>query len=487
MKKVKMVSVFFMLFVIMMITSGCNTYTEVNVDTNGKGSVKIKLEVPKDAIENGGYTKAKTPEELVAILDERCSESINMTFSVDKEASSENDYIIVSLNFDSIDEFNSQIDEVIMQYNMMVASSDVEDLFGYIPSMTNSVVYETEAIKKYFEENGIKVDTTDRNVRKFVKLVKSCLVFDEETIENDERLKMAFWKGTSNVDTKFEIEKTVEIVEKNGEKDLKIQKMAIDCVNMYMQRLLIKYQTEIFDLQGIQASTESVSGMETKEILGWTFEGICLADKVKDVLNKEGISDYSLSNLTPYSAVQIFNEEFVEEFQMTWNREYNNYQEEKRLEKNQAEGFENVETAVYKDRNQSVTFSFGDNIVKFTDDEFLDVYADNKYLTISSKNTGTYEETGVIDLSNNVDDNQQEKSQQQEDKQSSNDNVENEKGNVLATDSDEKARNKEITEIKEKDNTPKTGDFSFLTETMIIGMTSLVLIFILRKKMLSIK
>ena len=151
---------------------------------------------------------------------------------------------------------------------------------------------------------------------------------------------------------------------------------------------------------------------------------------------------------------------------------------------------------MFNERNTSVTFTFGNNKVELTNDEFLDAYADNQYVTICSKENGVYEATGAIDYKNSYDSDKKDNDNSSDDSCNDEDEIDTTDKESEESESEEAAEEEKLDNDKENSNkvdsveneskdesTPKTGDFNFLNEIAIIGAVALAIaVVILRKR-----
>ena len=209
MKKIRIIMLSVVMLTMMCILSGCaDVRSEVIMDEEGKGVVNYKIEIEKNGIEKGQYTNFKTIEEMAEYLQSKIDPETNLKVSTDKISSETKDYIIVSQEYDSTEQYNDNINTVLQKYNLLVVEDDVSGMFGYNPyDNANKNEYEILALKEYLEANGIEIDTTNRNVRKFIKVLKPSMYIGDTYEENRLALK------SSEDEIIFEIIPDVEIIE----------------------------------------------------------------------------------------------------------------------------------------------------------------------------------------------------------------------------------------------------------------------------------
>jgi hypothetical protein len=297
----------------------------------------------------------------------------------------------MSYEYKSVEEYNANIDTVLMKYNMLVVEQDTDVMFGYNPMESNTSECEMNALKEYLEENGIAVDTSNRNVRKFVKIFKPYMNIEEledygedicyEEVDNFDELRQ------DKKDGEFEVIPNVEIVKSGDEVNLRIHTLALDYLDMYTKRVLQKYSEEIFNAEYIQVYSNTVKGNEVKEILKQTFKNIDLASNIKSSLDNKfnnTITEYNMNDFSPVLAVKLFDENYSNTFTSEYCKEYKAYQDQKEEKNSNSEAID-LMTEIYKDRDNAYEITFGANTVVLENDEIYEKKDEYGRITVSNK------------------------------------------------------------------------------------------------------
>ncbi|MBE5935921.1 MAG: hypothetical protein E7262_09055 [Lachnospiraceae bacterium] len=371
MKKTRGFMVVLLMVFICCFSTGCSNEVEITMDEQGKGVINYKVVLDKDAVETTAYTRFNTLDELADGLREKIEPETNLEVRADKTSSTEKDYLIISQSFDSVEDYEKNIENVISRYNMMVSSGDMEDMFGYTEQVDYSE-YLVSALKEYLQENVIQVDENERNVRKFAKTMKQYMAMGyyddfEERSKDDE-----FYN--------------VKIEEENGNKKLKVNYMAMIYIFMYMRKLAETYSNDIFNNQNIADASLSINGEETKAILKQTFVGINLAGDIKAALDKKfnsNVTNYNMKDFSPVLTAKLFTDEYGEKFQKEYNKQSSIFEENKA--KDAIDIGVDIYEELYKERETLYKVTFGNNTVSVDRDGFFENMEDG-CLVVANKN-----------------------------------------------------------------------------------------------------
>ncbi len=392
MKKLKVFVLSILMVGVMAILSGCGeSRTNVIMSEDGSGVVSYRIAVDKNSIEDTEFTNFNTIEELAAFIQSKIDPETNLKVTTDKISSDKEDYIVMSYEYKTIEEYNANVDTVLMKYNMLVVEEDTDAMFGYNPMENNKGNCEMDALKEYLEENNIVVDTTNRNVRKLVKIIKPYMNIEEleeygedisyEEIDNYEELRY------ETKDGEFVVIPNVEIVKSGDDVNLKINALALQYLDMYAKRIIQKYSGEIFNAEYIQIYSNTVKGNEVKEILKQTFKNIDLASKIKTSLDNKfnnTVTEYNMNDFSPVLAVKLFDENYSNTFTKEYCKEYNEYQAQKEEKNSNSEAID-LMTEIYKERDKAYEITFGANTVVLENDEIYEEKDETGRITVSNK------------------------------------------------------------------------------------------------------
>ena len=354
---------------IMCMLSGCSYNTDVKCDTTGKGVVTYRIAIDKNSVEETEYTNFNTLEEFAECLASKIDPETGLEVTTDRTSSDKEDYICVSFKYNTIDEYEENIDKVLSKYNLMVVENDFNSMIGYHAEKEN-YVYELQGLEEYLKENGIDIDIKNRNIRKFIKIVGNYINRYGEFYDHEFR----------NKDDDFY---DVRIVEQDGSKVLRVNSIAMSYIGMYIRRVAEKYNTEFFNNSYIKTNAFAQNGLSAKEVFKMTLSNIDFATDIKKILDEEGsVNGYSMNEFTPLMTVKLFTQEYARRFNEEYTMAYMQYEEnnvqEEKLELSIGE-------ELYKDRDTFYNISFGDNEVVMTKDEFFDKIDSEGHVAIPEK------------------------------------------------------------------------------------------------------
>lgn len=366
------------------IITGCSPVTTVTMDENGKGTLSYKMDIKKNAIEETGFTVAKNIDEFAKLLESKMEKTLDIKVSVDKTSSNEVDYIIFTMTYNSIEEYNKKIGEVDDQIEQLWDPNSFEEgIMGSSFKMNDNYLLELEALQEYMTDNGITVDINNRNCRKFLKIIKEYLQVDYDLVEDSEEEKKIITK-----DENEENNIHVKIIEDENGKKLFIDNKAYVGLEIYIERFLEFYSEEIFNVEYLNKNTQDITDTDNKEILKRTFVKFELATKVKEIIDaKKGkkSDEYTINDLTPVMAVKLFNDQVAQEFTELYSAEYVKYKNDKeKYVENVDFSYDDMMTMYYEKKTQ-YELVFGDNKLTFTDENLYDFLDDDNYIELSSK------------------------------------------------------------------------------------------------------
>ena len=208
--------------------------------------------------------------------------------------------------------------------------------------------------------------------------------------ETEEEFKKLITKDSDDTDEldDFEERKYVQIVEDENGKTLNIDFMALNAMEMYIKKVFESKKTEIFNVEYVEENSKVVTKNGNIEVLKRTFETFDLASKIKNAIDtKNGTSatTYSMNEITPVMAVQIFDEATSKAFTEIYSKEYKKHEDEKENSENNYDvSFDDLEN-MYYERESQYEITYGGNTVNFTGDNIFESYNEDDYIAVNSK------------------------------------------------------------------------------------------------------
>ena len=391
MNKCKRFVLLLLVGVISLMIVGCTSESKVTMDKSGKGSVVYQFSFKKNSVEDDNYTKFNSLEELANVLQELIDPETNLKVSIDRTSSEDKDYIVITSDFNSVEEYNKNVDKVLEKYNQLVVAEDMNGgMFGEISSQDGKTTQmQIEALKEYLEENGIEIGENDRNLRKFNKILTKDLYLDE------------YFEEEEFFDKKdFEEMPNVVIEDRDGDTFLKIHLLAYDYIDMYMRRLVETNAEKILNLDYIQENYY----IKNSELVRRLFKGACekldLAATIKSALDTKfnnNVSKYSMNDFSPVLAAKLVTDDYREKFNTEYNRQYKEYKKEQ--EANKVEEAVDLNDVLYGEQNLTYNFTFGENQAVISSDDIYKYTDQDGYIVLNGK-----KDSGIsLKDANNVD------------------------------------------------------------------------------------
>lgn len=445
-----------LLVILTVLFSGCSPVTTMTTDVEGKGNVVYKMNIKKNAIEENDYIVAKDIYEFAAMLNSKFDESLQLQVTADK-TSSEEDYIVISYSYNSIEEYNNMIIELFKKYGQLISGYGA---YGYNNTDdSNDYSLELEALNEYMTSHGITMDNNHRNSRKFVKIINeyivdanaACGIFRNEEMKNIDK------------NTKKEY---VKITEDENGRYLSVNYLALNSIEMYTNRVIDKYKGEFFKMDCLEQNKKDLTAYGNKEVLKRTLESIDLANKVKSAIDEKNgcvSNQYSMNDFTPVMTVKLFNETEIELFKDNYVAQREKYEEEMLSNMDNLQVTVDLIEEMYEKREKSYEIVFGSNKITCTNENLFDLYNDESYICIPSNsneeiiicNETSSDSNSIVDTATN-------------------NSLSTENSTALDTSSVKKDNNKSGL----LDNTPFTGDTSIIGVILLIALSSLIVIII---------
>jgi hypothetical protein len=242
--------------------------------------------------------------------------------------------------------------------------------------------------ESYMEEEMKKTFSSQNN-----KNNDELIPIDESELENYTEYTLEEWDAMQqqneeilNDEMEFVQQPDVEIVERGGEKYLKIKNIALGYIEMYVRKLLDKNAETIFDTEYVKQSSYFINGKETKEIFKKTFECVDLATDIKKILKEkigEDATNYSMKDFSPVLTVKLLTEDYVKALNKEYNREHNAYQELKAEDDYSMEA--DVVAELYNERDTKYEMTFGENTALVDSENMYDYMDEDGYFVLSDK------------------------------------------------------------------------------------------------------
>lgn len=288
---------------VMTMFCGCTSETNLKMSAEGRGSLVAKYGIEKE-LSTGSDEDSVDVNEIIASINKNIPADVDLKATVDTKSSKEVDYVVLTLSYNSLEEFDKSINAL----NEFESEETFEDVSNSIDTNTNiedSAEFEkefNEALTEYLAKNNITIGNDKTNYDVLAKLIKESTRLEsavEEFPVDDEWLE----------EDEVEVSKTI-ITKDDKYATLKVQKTTLDTFNTLFTYAMIEASDLLKDLD----LTNNIEN--PKEIYTKTFEKINLADKLNKLTKNTEVAEGEACLIEYFSAEDIktiFTEDFEEE------------------------------------------------------------------------------------------------------------------------------------------------------------------------------
>lgn len=412
-----------MLFVVTAIMcTGCSVNSNIKMTEEGKGTQEVKIGVDK-AIFKEEYMKVSSTEEIANLIKNKISDSrINVT--VDTKSSSTMDYIVASFVYDSVEE----MDALIQKFGDKVEALDIAGLEDVVDDESEEDVEKThvEALKEYFDANGITYTADSEGFNKFVALFEKAMDSedeDEDSTDDLGALSALFdlaegLEGLEDIedfddDESEEFLKTI-IEKKENSSQLKIGADNVNAFAGYIVAIMISDMNSMFDIDKMSNDIVEAMLLEDKNDYLTAFNKVNLADAVKKVLvqektedtdnvdtNEEAGTTCNIDAITDEQLNNIFTKDLVNAIKKAY---YGDDEEDIDFDEEDVD----IDFSDMLDDSQDVltsTITYGNQEVKLSVEDLIEFADEDGYITIDSvKGLISPDDSANLSQANHVDD-----------------------------------------------------------------------------------
>ena len=383
MDKLKKVIIIGILMLILCSSTGCDWgwqgESDMTMSKDGKGTFSITVKIYKDFFSEKHFSKVNGIDEYVAKLKAQTDKDIDLKYTIDKDKSKEVDYITVSFEYNSIEEFEEKIrmmdEKSLNLYNTSDTSYLSSDVFDSYNNYKRTL--DTE-FQKYLKDNGITFNPKGKNYKKIFENVYICTNHYQKEHTGKHKIK----------NNKSVLESYVKLEKKGSESTLTIKPNAIFAFSNYISEMNYFIGNDVLDFEKLNpVLSEFVYDKEIKYIYDF-LNMVKISKELKLVMDKDKkVEGYDIDK---YNEKIFDDENFSGEYAQKLDDYINAYDEDENDEKMQlynADPRNKLET-LYSTLLfgldcsilTMVNISYGDNT--YETEEYLLSYMDS--ITISS-------------------------------------------------------------------------------------------------------
>ena len=163
--------------VVTVMFAGCSATNNIKVTEDGQGRQEVKFAIDKSTY-GEEFVKVSSIDDIAKILRSNITNK-NITITTDTKSSKTKDYIIASVEYNSLEE----MDNILKNMGLEIAELEMnEDAFDIDIDVEQDAEEEEDAyitvIKEYFSTNGIAYNAESEGFKKFVKAFEKAMEFD---------------------------------------------------------------------------------------------------------------------------------------------------------------------------------------------------------------------------------------------------------------------------------------------------------------------
>lgn len=282
MVKLKKIIMIGILMLILCSSTGCDWVcqgeSDMTMSKDGKGTFSTTVKIYKDFFSEKYYSKVNGIDEYIAKLKAQTDKDIDLKFIIDKDKSDKVDYITVSFNYDTIEEFDEKIrimdERAINLYNTNDANYLSSDVFDAYNNYKHTLDIE---LQKYLKNNGITFNSKGKNYKKILDKIYTSTKHYQKKYTG----KRYFFHTKDTIDNYAKIEK------KDSESILTLKSDAILAFNNYLGEINYLIGNEIIDAEKMNTVlSEHVYEKEAKYIHDF-LNSVKLSKELKLIMDKD--------------------------------------------------------------------------------------------------------------------------------------------------------------------------------------------------------